>query len=277
MQSFIDNDLNVADVTFIYETSRDEPWFFENPVYSVSPITDSYMYSIRMIFEGSFFTTRNKKETLEKAPEITLSKAYNTHYKSRFHTLPTRHITISFFTDKKLEIFGDSDEPIKIIPSDPEKLTKLFEKALHLFNSAPLGTKLEQRGIVLQILGIIKKDYLEKNMAKGLSKEFLDTIAKYEIKALKNEDIDINSLAKECNFSYEYFIRLFKKHMGASPKQYFNKIKLDYCASLLRYSHLSIEEVTKIVGYTNLPYFFRSFKNQFGLSPLKYRQLYNNN
>jgi AraC-like DNA-binding protein len=65
------------------------------------------------------------------------------------------------------------------------------------------------------------------------------------------------------------FRRLFTEYTGFSPIEYRNRIRLQEAKKLLRSGEYRIEEVAEAVGFTNLSFFCRSYKQLFGHSPGK--------
>lgn len=63
------------------------------------------------------------------------------------------------------------------------------------------------------------------------------------------------------------FRRLFKEYTGLSPIDYRNHLRLEEAKKLLASGEFSVEEVSLQVGFSNLPFFCRSYKKRFGKSP----------
>jgi len=71
--------------------------------------------------------------------------------------------------------------------------------------------------------------------------------------------------------SPEYLCRIFRKHLGKSPSEYINELRIEYASKLLLVSNYDIMEISMECGIENLSYFYRLFKKKFGISPSKYR------
>lgn len=68
-------------------------------------------------------------------------------------------------------------------------------------------------------------------------------------------------------YSQEYICRTFKKTIGKTITDYFNEQKMQYAYSLLQSTSNSIEEICSLININNVPYFYRLFKKQFGITP----------
>lgn len=70
----------------------------------------------------------------------------------------------------------------------------------------------------------------------------------------------------------EYVCRSFQKYFGQTPTQWLNALKLQYAANLLQYTDLDIVDVALDSGFDNLSHFYHLFKEQYRISPAKYRK-----
>lgn len=86
-----------------------------------------------------------------------------------------------------------------------------------------------------------------------------------------DEEITIDDLASMAGFSSCHFMNTFKKYVGISCNKYINHIRLDAAAKRLAETNESIMNIAIGVGYNNISYFNRAFKNYFGTTPKDYR------
>lgn len=87
-----------------------------------------------------------------------------------------------------------------------------------------------------------------------------------------NKDCTLNDYAKMCNMSKFHFIRTFEKIVGCTPIDYRNNIRLQHAADLLSEEKLSVEEISRIVGFSSASYFSSAFKKEYGVSPKKFKK-----
>jgi AraC-like DNA-binding protein len=83
----------------------------------------------------------------------------------------------------------------------------------------------------------------------------------------------VDQLAEYMNMSRSALSKAFRRDMGISLKEYLTWIQMERAMNLLASTDLTIEEIVFQLGYTNVPYFYRSFKKVIGESPGKYRRL----
>ncbi len=87
-----------------------------------------------------------------------------------------------------------------------------------------------------------------------------------------HENITLEQLAKDSEYSKEYIAKLFRKHMGLSISDYIRKTKIDEAKELLRHG-IPCGEVACTLSYNSQSYFIRQFKKQTGLTPKLYMNL----
>lgn len=86
------------------------------------------------------------------------------------------------------------------------------------------------------------------------------------------ENISLNQLSELAYLSKYYFIRVFTQYTGMTPFKYLTTIRLSHARQKLVLSHLSIEEISRSVGFGNSKNLIRSFKQATGKTPEKYRK-----
>ena len=85
----------------------------------------------------------------------------------------------------------------------------------------------------------------------------------------------IGEMARECNVSESYLRRQFKLYSGMSPAKYVRMRKLMTAKNLLRYSDMSLKEISDRLLFDDASYFCRIFRQETGMTPSQYRKLHN--
>lgn len=96
-------------------------------------------------------------------------------------------------------------------------------------------------------------------------------VVNYIQKNLDNE-LTLNELAQEANFSSYHFHRIFSGMLGESVKELVRRLRLERAAIQLRTSSASILEISLAAGYESDMAFSRAFKARSGVQPSKYRK-----
>ncbi|MGK7890932.1 MAG: helix-turn-helix transcriptional regulator [Leptolyngbyaceae cyanobacterium] len=84
---------------------------------------------------------------------------------------------------------------------------------------------------------------------------------------LQGKPLSLVEMATVAEVSQSHFLRLFKAETGRSPHAYYNDIRLDHAANLLRTTPLKIAEVSLQCGFNDQSYFSRCFKKKFKITP----------
>lgn len=82
----------------------------------------------------------------------------------------------------------------------------------------------------------------------------------------------VAQMASQMGLSPEHFSRLFRRVNGQSPIQFIVGLRMTHARHLLRESSLSVGEIADRLGYADVYFFSRQFKEQVGVSPLRYRR-----
>jgi len=81
----------------------------------------------------------------------------------------------------------------------------------------------------------------------------------------------VQSQLASLGFSYAHACRSFGKKFGISPVKYRNVQRLERAKALLQNSRLTVSEVAYAVGFQDVGYFGRKFRQHNGISPNQYR------
>ena len=81
------------------------------------------------------------------------------------------------------------------------------------------------------------------------------------------EPLDFDSLAEQFGFSVNYLRKLFRDATGLSPVKYLNRLRITRACAYMQQEHLSAREAAERVGFVDMNYFSRTFKQVMGCSP----------
>lgn len=82
----------------------------------------------------------------------------------------------------------------------------------------------------------------------------------------------VSFYAEQMHLTPKYMSIVIRRASGHGPTEWINQNVLLEAKNLLRYTNMSIQEVTYNLSFPNQSFFGRWFKNQTGISPKKYRQ-----
>ena len=88
------------------------------------------------------------------------------------------------------------------------------------------------------------------------------------------EDISVNQIADQFNYSPSYLSTIYKQHFGISITTQISKIRIERAEELLLSTSMSVQQVAEASGYNDAKYFMRVFKRRTGLPPGQYRDAF---
>lgn len=99
-----------------------------------------------------------------------------------------------------------------------------------------------------------------------------------EIEAIKqyiydnyNKDLSVEQLAEKVFLAPSYLSSIFKKETGENLSKFIKSYRMTKAKEMLDETYEKIVNVSNAVGYQNVSYFCKSFREYFGVSPEKYR------
>lgn len=82
----------------------------------------------------------------------------------------------------------------------------------------------------------------------------------------------ISQIARDLGVSRSHFDREFSEQTGQAPKQFLINCKMIEARRYLESSHLRVGEIAEALGYKDIYFFSRQFKQLVGSSPMRYRK-----
>jgi AraC-like DNA-binding protein len=89
------------------------------------------------------------------------------------------------------------------------------------------------------------------------------------------EPLSLDELAARMHLSKYYLSHAFKKYVGVPVNEYIIRSRISYAKELLRFSRLSVSEITYEVGMNQPSYFIRTFKERESMTPSQFRRQWN--
>lgn len=93
---------------------------------------------------------------------------------------------------------------------------------------------------------------------------------KLHLQSHLDEPPNIATLAKQSNMSEPKLRKLFKQTFGKGVFVYYQTVRMQEAAKLLKEQRMTVSEVGYQLGFTNLSHFSRVFEQHIGMKPKKY-------
>lgn len=125
--------------------------------------------------------------------------------------------------------------------------------------------------ITMGLLILHLLNYMDKMETgeKRFHQEFVVTVLNYVESHYKNGTL--SELAELMGYDVYWLSREIKKRTGKTYKELLQTKRMNQAAYLLSNTRIPVTEIMEKVGYDNSSYFFRKFKERYGVSPKEYR------
>ena len=111
--------------------------------------------------------------------------------------------------------------------------------------------------------------FLEQSMSE--SRNEVATVKKY-IYQHYDEDLNLEMLAEKVYLSSGYLSFIFKKETGMNLNRFIRVFRMEKAKEFLCNTNMKVAQVSEKVGFANVSYFCRSFREYYGSSPESYRK-----
>ncbi|MHC5226770.1 AraC family transcriptional regulator [Enterococcus sp. LJL99] len=118
---------------------------------------------------------------------------------------------------------------------------------------------------------IVKKGGKASTIKYKETLERLDQIFSY-VENHYVESITLDDVAKEVGFSPYYFTRFFKNNTGMTFMGFLNEYRINQAKFILASEKVPMVDVAERSGFSSVKTFHHVFKQEVGLSPLKYQK-----
>ena len=114
----------------------------------------------------------------------------------------------------------------------------------------------------------------EEKMDKLINSEMPSWLSELLLNMSKIENLQ-EGYERMCELapcSPSHLCRLMKQISGKTPTQYINQERLKYAVYLLAQTDREILDICECCGFSNVSHFYHLFREQFGVSPTKFRK-----
>lgn len=110
---------------------------------------------------------------------------------------------------------------------------------------------------------------LARQTKKSLDNEIVLAIKEY-LKDHISQPMTIDRISHDFNLSPSLIKLLFKNHVGCGVIEYYINMKIERAKLLIRKNQLNFTEIADLLGFSNVHYFSKLFKQRTGLTPSEY-------
>lgn len=253
--------------------------------------SDSFIHTDRVpdfcvliyVIDGCIYVTEGDTDYEVNAGELLILKNGVHHFGKKKIQKGTKwifvHFRISadcnaspFYPDASpLGAYDATAESILTLPKFLHNASARFEKELKTFIEYAQSDDTYKKWFINQRLFLLLSSLAVSTQGFSNNLTLSDRICRY---LSDNIGVPFNSenIEKRFYLSYKYMAHLFKKEKGVTMQQYHNSVRMDEACRLLCSTLMSIGEIADKLGFSDVLYFSRCFRNYTGKSPSAYRK-----
>lgn len=177
-------------------------------------------------------------------------------------------------------IHFDTVGPVTLIPQsyrviqDPIVFETLLRRYVRLFLRESFAVDIEARLILMQLMVSLLRD--DRGCEQLVSKESyclqetIEEIANY-VQQHPADPHSIESLAARANLSPKYFSQKFREIVGVTVRSFIVQSRIKRAEHMLHHAGLTVTEAAYELGYNDIHFFSRQFKQYTGKNPSQVR------
>lgn len=112
----------------------------------------------------------------------------------------------------------------------------------------------------------------EGNKHENVDEKFVRKVLQFIEANISNPDLSVEMLSEEIGMSSTHLYRKLKSITSLSANEIIKKYRLKKASILLKNKEGNISQIMYDVGFSNLSYFSKCFKSEFGMSPKDFQQ-----
>lgn len=255
-----------------YETMRDDmtkakAWRVANDHFA-----PHFHHSIELAYvvSGLLMATLDGVEYAAGPGTVVLSGSYTVH---NYHTPEASESIVAII-------------PLAVVPSLRPVLSKQsFAKPVYADADGTLGllmgmmteameSPITMKGLCYTALGLLmdRVGMVETRVSSRM--EFIRDVLEY-LQQHHTEPLSVERVSSHFGYSRSRFSHIFNAQLGYSLTDYIGAIRCRHAAQLLRETDMAVSDIALAVGFESLRTFYRSFKEQYGLTPNRYAKATN--
>ncbi len=251
--------------------------FYSGPAYYTTRVNlDSYLLKLTFSGKGTL-TYRGETHTLTPGDFFWIDCREQQDYRTdgdHWHVVWVHFYggdAASYYTLFRQLNHGS---PVGHLP-DHRKAQQILELLLQLYADASgeLAVDIHGAGLIHQLLSLLLESVCKPHAPK--LPEAVSGICDY-LSEHYSQAISLDILSKQVSLSKFHLLRVFRQHLGMTPFEYLQNIRITKAKELLRTTDLSVGMIANAVGIDSASYFIAAFKKLEGITPHKYRSAWSN-
>lgn len=255
-----------------YETMRDDmtkahAWRVANDHFA-----PHFHHSIELayVLSGLLVATLDGTEYPAGPGTVVLSSSYTVH---NYHTPEASESIVAIV-------------PLTAVPSLRPVLSKQsFARPTYMDADGTLGLLMHMmteaidkpvimKGLCYTVIGLLIDRVGMVDTRVSSRMEFIRDVLEY-LQQHHTEPLSVDRVASHFGYSRSRFSHIFNAQLGYTLSDYVGAIRCRHAAQLLRETDMAVSDIAMAVGFESLRTFYRTFKEQYGMTPNRYAKATN--
>ncbi|WP_194165702.1 response regulator [Oceanobacillus sp. CFH 90083] len=217
-----------------------------------TPLTDNKE------FKEDEYLLREIEKSLQQADTLKLEKEISIIIEKYDKNAKTSQVYLRFLFARLLQL---------LFQTMPEHSKESMDRYIELIYSYTHFSDIKHTLLEIQ-RKVIKKLEEDKNSPMHP----IEAVKQYVADNIE-KDLSLDMLAEKVYLTSGYLSDKFKQETGSGINKYIKQVRMDKADELLSYTNMKVNDISKAVGYSNASYFIRIFREHFGVSPKRYREM----
>lgn len=247
-------------------------YFINHSSSKINPIKpyNIFFYHLIIVLEGSCTYIVDGKEIILKKNDALLLVPGT--YRERLPNNEYIHVVIFNFMAENSDYFLTNQVFEDSVNQTIRRLLDIYPYKIYIFqnNLGEKGTENPKiKRVIQNIFDCIMMELYDSSKYQTKNPH-IASVLKY-INDNITQPISLSNVSSRAHLSKEYTSRLFKQEMGLTVSEYINKQKLSLAREMLANNNLTLQAISRNLGYENYTYFTKIFKECYGINPQKMR------
>ncbi|HEY8891160.1 MAG TPA: AraC family transcriptional regulator [Clostridium sp.] len=172
-------------------------------------------------------------------------------------------------------IYGKNEfkQYIHFKTSENDKVCNFMIQILMEYYDKKNGMETAIRAYIMLLFNELLRDY-KKYLSSEMVSKIESTISTEILNYINSnyKDITLKGMADHFSYNPDYIGKLVKKIIGKTLTELVKEKKIKQAEYLLQNTKMTVIDVITEIGYSNVSYFYRQFKEQVGITPDEYRR-----
>lgn len=184
----------------------------------------------------------------------------------RFLALPFTELIRILFSELYVQT-----APLRLSAGEQREFRDIFFSLYNKSAAGEAGAGLSE--LLLFLARTLRREFEPPRESKGGTDPAVEAAAE-AIAGDLSRRVEIDRLAAAAHLSRSQFLRRFKRRYGVPPVVYQTRLRLEAAEALLTLTDRSASAIAEELGFGELSYFSRVFKQRCGISPGAFRKLH---